>query len=117
MSEGLGSDKRKEVKDEASSVFVRLSHNRWSKGGPPSSATGYHRTRHTRSSLKACKKTGLTPGTITTFGGSDANRLNAAGIPTIVYACGMEKVHSTEEYTYIPDLKRSAELTLNLMTI
>ena len=65
---------------------------------------------------KACEKTGLTPGTIATFGGSDANRLNAAGIPTIVYACGMEKVHSTEEYTYIPDLKRSAELTLNLMT-
>ncbi len=57
------------------------------------------------------------PACITTFGGSDANRLNAQDIRTIVLACAMENCHSTEEYTTLEELKRSAELTLRLMTI
>ena len=66
---------------------------------------------------KACKKTGIKPEFITTFGGSDANRLNEAGIVTVVNSCGMEKVHSSEEYTTVNELVKSAELTFNLMTI
>ncbi len=65
---------------------------------------------------QACKNTDLEPELVNTFGGSDANRLNEAGIVTIVNACGMERVHSTGEFTYIKDLVRSAELTYSLMT-
>lgn len=56
------------------------------------------------------------PECITTYGGSDANRLNEHGIETIVIACAMEKSHSTEEYTVLYELERAAQLTLLLMT-
>ena len=54
---------------------------------------------------------------ITTFGGSDNNRLAAQGISGIVISCAMENVHTTEEYMVISQLERSAELTLRLMTM
>ena len=54
---------------------------------------------------------------ITTFGGSDNNRLAAHGLRGIVIACAMENVHTTEEYTVISQLERSAALTLQLMTM
>lgn len=66
---------------------------------------------------KACAAEKLESRLITTLGGSDANRLNEAGISAIVTACGMENVHSTEEYTRVEDLRKSAELTLQLMII
>ena len=68
--------------------------------------------------LKAAEEIGAreSPELITTYGGSDANRLNEHGIETIVIACAMENCHSTDEYTVVPELKRSAELTLRLMT-
>lgn len=53
---------------------------------------------------------------ITTFGGSDGNRLNEHGIETIVLACAMENAHTTEEYTKTEELVKSARLTLKLMT-
>lgn len=59
----------------------------------------------------------ILPDCITTFGGSDANRLNEHNISTIVLACAMENCHSTEEYTTINELIKSAELTLKLMTL
>ena len=54
---------------------------------------------------------------ITTYGGSDANRLNEHGIETIVLSCGMENCHSCSEYTTIEELERSALLTLKLMQL
>jgi tripeptide aminopeptidase len=56
------------------------------------------------------------PETITTYGGSDANRLNEHNIDTIVIANAMENSHGTDEYTTIAELARAAELTLRLMT-
>lgn len=56
------------------------------------------------------------PELITTYGGSDANRLNEHNIETIVLACAMENSHGTDEYTTVPELTRSAELVLRLMT-
>lgn len=53
---------------------------------------------------------------ITTYGGSDANRLNANGIDTIVLACAMENCHGTDEYTTVPELTRAAQVTLQIMT-
>ena len=55
------------------------------------------------------------PECITTYGGSDANRLNEHGIETIVLACAMEKSHSTEEYAVLYELEKSAEQVLRLM--
>lgn len=66
---------------------------------------------------KACEDSHLMSRMITTFGGSDGNRLNEAGIRTIVLSCGMEKVHTTSEYTSINELKKSAALTVKLMTV
>lgn len=57
----------------------------------------------------------IKPERITTYGGSDANRLNEHGIETIVLACAMNKCHSTEEYTVLHELEKSAQLTLGLM--
>ena len=65
---------------------------------------------------KACSHLGIETEYINTYGGSDANRLNEAGIKTIVYSCGMENVHTTGEYVYIKDLIRSSQITLTLMT-
>ena len=56
------------------------------------------------------------PRLITTYGGSDANRLNEHGIETIVAATAMENCHSSNEYTTVPELERAALLTLRLMT-
>ncbi len=55
------------------------------------------------------------PECITTYGGSDANRLNEHGIETIVLACAMEKCHTTQEYTALYELEKAARLTLGLM--
>jgi tripeptide aminopeptidase len=56
------------------------------------------------------------PKLITTFGGSDANRLNENGIETIVIANAMKNCHSTEEYISKEGLIKTAQLTLKLMT-
>lgn len=44
------------------------------------------------------------------FGGSDNNVLAAHGIEGIVLACGMEQVHSVQEYTTVQALAETAEL-------
>ena len=66
--------------------------------------------------IKACEAEKLEGRRITTLGGSDANRLNAAGIHAIVIANGMREVHSTSEHTSLGDLERCAALILRLMT-
>ena len=53
---------------------------------------------------------------IDTFGGSDNNVFALHGLRGVVLAAAMELVHTTEEYTEIAELTRSAELTLKLMT-
>lgn len=57
------------------------------------------------------------PEYVTTFGGSDGNYFNKNGIRSIVVANAMENVHTVFESTQISELFRSAELTLELMTI
>lgn len=66
---------------------------------------------------KACASEKIESRLMTTLGGSDANRLNAAGIHSIVIANGMQNVHSTAEYTRLDDIRKCAALTLKLMTI
>lgn len=49
------------------------------------------------------------------FGGSDNNHFAVNGIEGIVLACGMNKVHSVEEYVTIDDLLKSTSSIISLM--
>ncbi len=57
------------------------------------------------------------PTLVDTFGGSDNNQFVQHGLSGVVLSSGMELVHSTEEYTEVSALIKSAELTLKLMTL
>ncbi|MEP0766111.1 MAG: M20/M25/M40 family metallo-hydrolase [Fimbriimonadia bacterium] len=48
-------------------------------------------------------------------GGSDANVLNARGLPSVVVCTGMQKNHTHEEFCSISDLHATADLTLALL--
>lgn len=61
-----------------------------------------------------CKKLGFSFLPKESFGGSDNNVLAAHGIEGIVLACGMEQVHSVQEYTTVQALKETAELLIAL---
>lgn len=65
---------------------------------------------------KACEELQLPVKLINTFGGSDNNNFVRNGIAGIVLACGMNKVHSCQEYTTVKELERCSELVLKLMT-
>jgi len=65
---------------------------------------------------RAASRLGLEPRLEQTGGGSDANILNELGVPTVNLSCGMQKVHTTEEFIVIEDLIKSAELVLEIIT-
>ncbi|USD63949.1 M20/M25/M40 family metallo-hydrolase [Vibrio sp. SCSIO 43136] len=50
------------------------------------------------------EKIGLTPATMPTGGGSDANIFNSKGLKTVNLSTGMSKVHTTEEFIAIEDM-------------
>lgn len=58
----------------------------------------------------AMRDIGLTPHCFSTGGGSDGNVLASLGVPTLVLASGMSKVHSTNEELHIAQLERLADL-------
>lgn len=62
----------------------------------------------------AAEKAGLTPELVETFGGSDANTTAEHGIPSLVIANGMNKIHTTEEYSSLDDLEKACKLILAL---
>lgn len=65
---------------------------------------------------KVCNKLNIPTRYIKTFGGSDNNNFVRHGIKGIVMACGMNKVHSTAEYTEVSELVKCSEIVLGLMT-
>ncbi|HIE12937.1 MAG TPA: M20/M25/M40 family metallo-hydrolase [Desulfotomaculum sp.] len=48
-------------------------------------------------------------------GGSDANVLNARGIPTVNLSTGMENVHTTDEQIAVTDIVTTAQIVLELV--
>ena len=64
----------------------------------------------------ATKRIGLTPSLISTMGGADNHQFNKNGINGIVLSCGMQKVHTTEEYIEIADLEAGADLVAELLS-
>lgn len=66
--------------------------------------------------IQICESLGYNTELVNTFGGSDNNVFVEKGIRGIVVACGMNNVHSTEEYTSLDELSKCANIVLGLMT-
>lgn len=59
---------------------------------------------------QACEEIGVQPRRFATGGGSDGNILSSLGVPTLVLASGMSKVHSTSEELEVKQLERLSDL-------
>lgn len=69
----------------------------------------------TQVAMAASQRLGLHPDLRLTLGGSDANVYNAKGIPSIVIATGMQKIHTHDEHISRSDLVKTAELSLEIL--
>lgn len=65
--------------------------------------------------VAASSKLGFEPTLRTTLGGSDANVYNQKGLPCIVLATGMEKIHTHDEFISRKDLINTARLTYEII--
>jgi tripeptide aminopeptidase len=65
--------------------------------------------------VRVLKKVGLNPTPKISLGGSDANSLNEKGIESINLGIGAQNPHSNDEFIYIEDLVKSAEIALELV--
>jgi len=63
----------------------------------------------------ASRALGMNPVERTTLGGSDANVYNAKGLPCIVLATGMDKIHTHDENISRRDLVDTARLSLEIL--
>lgn len=70
-----------------------------------------------RIAQEASRNLGLNPELRTTLGGSDANVFNAKGVPSIVIATGMQKIHTHDEHISRADLIKTAELSLEILRV
>lgn len=61
------------------------------------------------------RKVGLTPTPKISWGGSDANSLNAKGIPSINFGIGAANPHSNDEYILFEDLQKTADIIMELI--
>lgn len=66
---------------------------------------------------KVCRTLQLEGNLVSTFGGSDNNNFVYHGIDSIVLSCGMQKVHTLDEYIHLDDLYVGTQMVLELMTI
>lgn len=65
--------------------------------------------------LRASAACGLEPKLRTTLGGSDANVYNAKGLPCVVMATGMDKIHTHDECISRESLVDTARLTYQVL--
>lgn len=63
----------------------------------------------------ACAEFNFTPDVGQTGGGSDANFLNAYGLPSVILGTGMSNVHTVEEYIKEEDLYNSALMVYGIL--
>jgi len=66
---------------------------------------------------QASRNLGFEPTLRTTLGGSDANVYNAKGLPSIVVATGMDKIHTHDECVSRKDLIDCTKLTLEILRL
>ncbi len=65
--------------------------------------------------VAAMEAVGLEPVPHLSPGGSDANSLNAKGLPALNVGIGAQKPHSDDEFILIEDLMKSAEIVRELV--
>lgn len=65
--------------------------------------------------VRSIEKVGLTPTAKISLGGSDANSLNEKGIQSVNLGIGAQNPHSNDEFIFIEDLVKSAEIALELV--
>ncbi len=70
-----------------------------------------------RLSKAAVSALGLEPRLLTGGGGSDANVLNARGLPTVNLDAGMMQVHSPDEYLALEELERLCALVIQMILL
>ncbi len=81
----------------------------------------YKPYRHSPDSLvvvaagRALSRLGLPVSIVPTGGGSDANDLNAKGLPTVVMGCGMVDTHTLEESFAVADLVMLSRVVTSLI--
>lgn len=64
---------------------------------------------------RAMKKIKLKPEFVAMGGGSDTNIINSSKIRAINLSCGMQKIHSTDEFIMIKNLVNGARLVISLI--
>ncbi len=64
---------------------------------------------------RACDIYGFTPDVTQTGGGSDANFINAYGVPCVILGTGMKNVHTVEEFLKEEDLYNSALMVYGIL--
>ncbi len=64
---------------------------------------------------RVLQKVGLEPNPTISLGGSDANSLNGRGIESVNIGIGAQNPHANEEFIFIEDLIKSAEIALELV--
>ncbi len=65
--------------------------------------------------LAAAKNAGLSGMLRPSGGGSDGNIFNGFGFPTTVLACGMEKIHTHDEFCRISDMEKNTVWVLEIV--
>jgi len=68
-----------------------------------------------RLTADAMKKINIKPEFVAMGGGSDTNIINSSKIRAINLSCGMEKIHSTEEFIMIKNLLNGTRLAISLV--
>lgn len=68
-----------------------------------------------KETVRAIKNVGLEPTPKISLGGSDANSLNGRGIESVNLGIGAQNPHSNDEFIFIEDLIKSAEIALELV--
>lgn len=68
-----------------------------------------------RRTMDVLQSVGLTPEPIEYLGGSDANELNAKGIPSVNLGIGAQNPHGNDEFILLEDLHTSVDIALALM--
>jgi len=68
-----------------------------------------------RTTTEVLEQLGLAPEPIHYLGGSDANTLNAKGIPSVNLGIGAQNPHGNDEFILIDDLHMSAEIAQKLI--
>jgi len=66
---------------------------------------------------RAVESMGLTPTTVFSNGGLDANWLVKHGVPTVTFGAGQYEIHTVKEYVDVPEYVRGCQLAVALATL